>query len=583
MKCHYLIEQILLLVLFVAVSCTQDPYPPSLVEAERMIVYNPQKAVVFLRRMQKQIDSETKRNRMYYYLLCVKANDKAVITHDREDSLRIMQVVDYYKTGIKSPLLSEAYFYAGSVYRDLNNGPKALDCFLNAEKNLSKDASNEYKATLYGQMGSIYDYQELKNEAKQAYLKALQCDLKTTIIKNQVATLLVVSDIYLGEGKRDSCLFYLNEAYNKAKIAKLPIYMNEVLVQKANFYFTQNKNKMAFETLSLVHTDGVRPESRSNYYYIKSNLFFNNKKINEAINYARLSFKYGNVWEKRDASLLLSKIYNQQKNYREAQKQLDISVCYISLANKKTVIEASSKIDALYNIRNEEQKIIQLKTQRFYICMAFIISLVIIIFISYLFDNYRRKIKERIRDIEYRQKKLIGELVDKSKITINKNQEKIQGIDYAIKELNDESDGIIQLTAKKQTLESDNREQIDILNTRQQRLEALMNSDLLKEIVKSVAEKKDVHFLKEKDWENIESIFSFCFPNFIHEIKAHSNASTQDIQICILFKLGFSSIETSLILHKERQSITMAKKRLFKKIFKRDGTAKQLEAYLSSL
>ena len=54
-----------------------------------------------------------------YHLLTIKANDKAYITHT-SDSL-ILSLVDYYEHGGDPVYLGEAYYYAGSTYRDLGD------------------------------------------------------------------------------------------------------------------------------------------------------------------------------------------------------------------------------------------------------------------------------------------------------------------------------------------------------------------------------------------------------------------------------------------------------------------------------
>lgn len=66
----------------------------------------------------------------YYRLLCVKAADKAYIKHTSPKEIN--EILNHYEKGGDSRLLPAAYFYAGSVYRDLNDAPQAVEYFQKA-------------------------------------------------------------------------------------------------------------------------------------------------------------------------------------------------------------------------------------------------------------------------------------------------------------------------------------------------------------------------------------------------------------------------------------------------------------------
>ena len=62
---------------------------------------------------------------MYYHLLTIKAEDKLYTRHT-SDSLINLIVKFYDEHGDKNKLI-EAYYYQGSVYRDLHDAPSALE------------------------------------------------------------------------------------------------------------------------------------------------------------------------------------------------------------------------------------------------------------------------------------------------------------------------------------------------------------------------------------------------------------------------------------------------------------------------
>ena len=73
-------------------------------------------------------ESEYMRNKLA--LLNIRLHDKAFILHT-SDSI-IKQLCRYFEKNGTAAELQEAYYYMGSVYRDLNDYPNAVTAFLKA-------------------------------------------------------------------------------------------------------------------------------------------------------------------------------------------------------------------------------------------------------------------------------------------------------------------------------------------------------------------------------------------------------------------------------------------------------------------
>ena len=111
---------------------------------------------VFMAPWKEKMASAPEPTQMYYRLLCIKANDKAYITHTT-DSL-ILPILHYYEEGGDPALLSTAYYYAGRVYRDLNDAPQALAYFQKGLE-VSEAEGEKVGSALYAQIGEIFFYQ----------------------------------------------------------------------------------------------------------------------------------------------------------------------------------------------------------------------------------------------------------------------------------------------------------------------------------------------------------------------------------------------------------------------------------------
>lgn len=119
--------------------------------------------------------AESEATRMYYRLLCIKANDKAYIRHT-SDSL-ILPVLHYYTEKKDEHHLPEAYYYAGRVYRDLEDAPLALDYFQKAIDALPDNKGYRLKSKIYSQMGTLFLYQKTYDEALKILKEARKCNI----------------------------------------------------------------------------------------------------------------------------------------------------------------------------------------------------------------------------------------------------------------------------------------------------------------------------------------------------------------------------------------------------------------------
>ena len=97
----------LVLVLSGFCSCGHKPYPQPLITADSLTNVLPDSAITLLKNIENALQNEPEATRMYYRLLCTKANDKAYILHT-SDSL-ILPVLHYYIESVKTPASSSEH------------------------------------------------------------------------------------------------------------------------------------------------------------------------------------------------------------------------------------------------------------------------------------------------------------------------------------------------------------------------------------------------------------------------------------------------------------------------------------------
>lgn len=76
---------------------------------------------------------------------------------------------------------------------------------------------------------------------------------------------------------------------------------------------------------------------------------------------------------------------------------------------------------------------------------------------------------------------------------------------------------------------------------------------------------------------DVHKSFTLKIRQFNNKISEHEH------QICLLTKCKFSNIDISNITNRERSSITKAKTRLYFKLFKEIGSAKDFDKFILSL
>lgn len=173
-----------------------NTYPQLLLLADSLTRSKPDSAVSLLISMKEDLLVQSEETQMCYNLLCVRVDDKRCILQV-SDSL-ILSILHYYINRDDKQHLSEAYFYAGRMYRNLGDFPQAQNCYDNALEALEGDSCYRLRNLIYGQMGGLCSEQGFWNEAKEIYLRAYKW--------NSIAT-----DFYYDIGNMDSMFYYYKE------------------------------------------------------------------------------------------------------------------------------------------------------------------------------------------------------------------------------------------------------------------------------------------------------------------------------------------------------------------------------------
>lgn len=196
-------------------ACTGNEYRYELTYVDSLAERDADKAKLVLDSIGKQMPDVPQRERMYYDLLRIKV-DNCLYKANTEDSVARMLVAFYEGEGDKR-LLSQAYYYAGKVYKALNDTPRAMDFFFKT-LSLVEGTNTKLEGQVYSQLGYIYSKQWLDDDALRMFEKAHRCYEHLRDTTGIIFALGDLSLVYRNMEQTDTALKYTLKAMEYAKL-----------------------------------------------------------------------------------------------------------------------------------------------------------------------------------------------------------------------------------------------------------------------------------------------------------------------------------------------------------------------------
>ncbi len=559
-------------------ACSHPEYRRELTDADSLASVNPGRAKTILDSIAGEMASAPEHERMYYNLLRIKTADKAYIKHTSDST--VLKLVDYYENGGDSRFLPETYYYAGSVYRDMNDAPRAVEYYQKAEDALK--GSNNYRLlrNINAQKGSILDDQYLYEKAIQEHLKSYKydCLLKDTV--NMAYCLKSLGYIYNRLNKTDSSLLFFKKAVILAKKMGNNRVVNDINSQMASLYINNKDYDTALKLLTpnLYDTANI---NRSPYYSMATKIYMRTNQYDSAYKYAVKLLDIGTIFAKQTASESLVKIYMLKQNHANTDKYMNLFKIYTDSVFKINAAESVAKMNSLYNYNLREKENLELKAESTAMFYIIILSGLIICFVSGCLFIYiirsRQKRKEQVKRINRIKRELFRQseaYINENKAKIAKLEKQLQSTANANKALSDE------LELQKTELRITN-ENIKLKQAKNETARAkLINTEIYKTMIQRVKANKALHV---NEWKVLDDAINTEIENFKQKINEYHAISMQEYRICMLVRLDISVKDMGTLLSLSTSGISKARKRLQEKFFKDEGTAKDFDAFIKSL
>ena len=570
------------LLLGLVFSCRQHQYPHILMTADSLCEVQPDSALSLLRRLRPQFASGNKADQMYYQLLCVKANDKNFIPHESDST--ILSLVDYYKTKGDKKRLTEAYFYAGSVYRDLNDAPEQMKFMQLSLETMPDDYPIHKRMLTHYQIGRLFILQDLDEEAITSFREAIRLCKLTDDTVRLVHFLRDAAFAWERLNENDSAMNYCSMALDFSNQINNETLRDGVQMQLASYFNRQGYHKKALEMVRPIIQKPKEKQDISGYYAIASRIFEDNAKEDSLLVFYHVLLDKGNLLAKSLANQKLANYSLKAKDYDHAyQYLLDYNTLSDSI-NKMNAAEVVERMHSLYNYQLREKEnqrlVLDNKNKMIVIIICVFIVLIAIAISAILWIDSRRK-KAELEQGMLKLERLREEEQKLSDKTIAENKIKIEQLRNNISKLGSENISLKQQLENqlKMTLSVvKNAEELRSFKLQSETL--LQNGDIRRIIDKHLREESP---LKQCDWTIIETEINSLFTDFSNRISALLKMSEQEFHICLLIKANVKTNDIAILTARTKQAISNAKSRMYQKAFKTKGNAEEWDNVILGL
>ena len=510
-------------------SCSKDPLLDRMKTIQDIGDSNPQQALLMLDSLDVQVRSQSEYVKNKYDLLKIRLNDKAYITHNSD--IVIKNLVKYFEEEGSLLEKQEVNYYAGSVYRDLSDTPRALEYFFKsleyADKNGNPDSvmvCNTY-SNLCDLYFRVQDYNNSEAMARKELEYSDRLRLDPVLSYMHVAAALMNLN-----KKKEAAELYDSTYYYILSSPKIENYKTDLYFLVGNFASVKDLKKAA--ACDSILRKFKRSDLTSSHCLSYANYYIVSNKLDSAIKYCKM------IMDSKDDSTGLCK-YDASRKLFEIYRRLgnrDSTIHYagihINISNKMDLgkrQQLATTVSNAYQYHLDKNKEEKLNAENMFyqhllliVCVV-VVTLLIIAIAVYI--HIKRKQIRRVLSLSHKIQ-LLSEKEQRLKADIaNKEQELSAQIE--------QNKSIIQ-----QLHQSDFEDSAeDILNTIRQCAvgKRSMTNDIWKRLYKTVDK---------------------LYPGFNELLLTELGTFTeQQKQVCYLMRIGLSKPDIQNVTNLSRVTV----------------------------
>lgn len=531
-----------------------------LVRADSLMNEHPDSAQLILENIDP-LHLKNKANHAYYALLLTQARDKNFVVQT-DDSL-IQTAVRYYD-GIKdNKMQAKAYYYWGSVYRDMNQCGEAIKKYLVAITYAKELEDKKLLGVLYNNIGYLYYTQHLDDKADSIYRQAekLAIETKDSILLSEALYCQGEIDIQKGKAYYPQAEQKMLRALQIATILKSNRIKAHITASLSSLYSLMRE---APKAISFAKQNISLQTDTSEYYrayLLLGEAYFKAVLYDSATIYLNKSIHSKSHGIKASVYMRLADIAKQQGNLMLSLEMERLHSAYRDSMN--STLQYTNILSAEKDIQLNQQEVYYksyLKKHFF----LFAIILICTLLITYLLRKRYLKKNHQLRNNQLlleQEKQALHELYTQLKqqlILKDKEIEKLHS-DITMQQIS---------TEKKHLLQAE----LDTLKQKREALakEALEHSNVYAKIGRIISDFKEKDKSEEKmdknDWQQLLVETDMRWNGCISELSTLYELSSNETHLICLLLTDYPFANFEYITNLSRRTLYRKKNEILKRI-----------------
>ena len=565
---------------------------------------HPDSALMLLEQIENK-ENLSRKDKAHYYLLLTEAEDKTYVTHTTDSLISI--AADYYEKTDDLGRKAKAWYYKGRINQDLGHPLKAQEYYLKALRDEEKIEDHALLGRIHNHIGMLYAYQKVYEKALPFQKKAVENFHLLSDSTGQVFALRDLGRTFLMLGHQDSAII----CNQKAIALMMKRIIPSVYTELAGFYIDRQRLEEAHGLLRTSLQNVAKPQAKYPVYLVLGELYKKSGQIDSACFYLQACINSAPLPETRAGGLFHLKEISLEKGQWEQAALLSkqYELLKDSIEQGKNA-ESIRNVQAFYSYNEIEQdlweaRLYASKQKSFYSLLIttclFLLTVALLRFIHYRRErkSLLQRLKANEEQIQRNEQTLknISDVKDslQNEIQIYKTKERqlSKEKDEQLKRTNEEiRQKIMQLEKLSHT--KDELEK-NLLTLRSENSNLKKREQAREEERKKIEESERLQNERlydkfrspagweptDTDWHKLFISVDKLYPKMVTTLQKSTSLNESERKICYLSKIGVKPGAIEILLSKG--NVSVYGKRLYEKLTKKEGTAKDFDKYISDI
>ena len=573
-------------------------------KVENLMPQHPDSALMLLEQIENK-ENLSRKDKAHYSLLLTEAEDKTYVTHTTDSLISI--AADYYEKTDDLGRKAKAWYYKGRINQDLGHPLKAQEYYLKALRDEEKIEDHALLGRIHNHIGMLYAYQKVYEKALPFQKKAVENFHLLSDSTGQVFALRDLGRTFLMLGHQDSAIICNQKAIALMRKRIIP----SVYTELAGLYIDRQRMEEAHGLLRTSLQNVAKPQAKYPVYLVLGELYKKSGQIDSACFYLQACINSAPLPETRAGGLFhLKEIALEKGQWEQAallSKQYELLKDSIEQGKNA---ESIRNVQAFYSYNEIEQdlweaRLYASKQKSFYSLLItaclFLLTVALLRFIHYRRErkNLLQRLKANEEQIQRNEQTLknISDVKDslQNEIQIYKTKERqlSKEKDEQLKRTNEEiRQKIMQLEKLSHT--KDELEK-NLLTLRSENSNLKKREQAREEERKKIEESERLQNERlydkfrspagweptDTDWHKLFISVDKLYPKMVTTLQKSTSLNESERKICYLSKIGVKPGAIEILLGKG--NVSVYRKRLYEKLTKKEGAAKDFDKYISDI